>query len=155
MLIELIKSMLEGDLLVNLISFSIVFVTLSFTLVQSMVDVESFERKQDEKLRKEGASSDIKKAVLMFFITALSFLIAGFNADLPWLWKILSFVFFVLGLVNSFVIIGKKLGKIDDPELPELTDEILNDKIAKRKRTWIIQTLLLLLWLFSWRVLIT
>ena len=124
-------------------------------LIPSMLDVESFEKKKFKKLIKHGLVHNIGQAALVFIIISACFIVAGFNANYEWLWRMLAILFCFGGIISLFVFIYHKLFNPVIPAILDLSDEMLEQNIKKRKRKWVLHTSILIAWLYSWRHLIT
>lgn len=146
--------MLKENIILNYIVFILLLFILASSLIKSMLDVSSYEKKRYESFRERGVYSDIAHAGVIFLVVAFCCLVAGYNALFVWIWRILAFIFLFFGLVSLFVTIYNKFAKIDSPEAPELSESTLNKNIAKRKKKWIVQILFILFWIYSWQTLI-
>ena len=145
--------MLKEKIILNFIVFVLLLFILAFSLIKSMLDVSSYEKKRYERFRKKGVYSEIKEAGGIFFIVALCFLVAGYNATFEWVWRILACIFFLISMICFIASLVNKFSKFDSHETPDLTESILNKNIAKRKMKWIAQIIFILFWLYSWKTL--
>ena len=131
-------------------------VLVGSSLCRSLVNVRQFETKRYERMIMRGALKDMEEGAYLFFIVGSCLVVAGFNADLKYLWRILAGVFLAGGLITALVCLHFNYSKNRQPlpELPELDDEILRKRISKRKKAWLIQIIMIAVWIYSWREII-
>ena len=147
--------MISDNIIINYISFIIVLGISLSQLIPSIIDVESFEKRKFKKLIKYGLVRPIGQAAIFFFITSVCFLVAGFNANYQWFWRVLAILFCLFGFICLLVVIYHKLFNPVMPAVSELTQERLKQNIKRRKQKWIFYTSILIAWLYSWQALIT
>ena len=134
-------------------AFILFLVISSRTLIRSMIDVESFERDRYKSMREKGLNSFLGQATLLAFLISGCFFVAGINAEYKWVWRVFCAILLLIGVICLFVYSFNRITKSNDIEVPALQDETLAKNIRKRKRTWFFQSLVIVFWVYSWKML--
>ena len=137
--------------MIKLTSFVIFSAIILYSFFRSVINVKKYEIKRYEDFRRKGEWGKIKESIIYFSIFGICSLVAAKYSELQIVWLIAGIIFLIFAGFSLFTTVVKYLKKIPSQEVPALNEAILKRNISKRKKIWIFQILLLLLWVFSWR----
>jgi hypothetical protein len=145
---------LKDNLILNVSSFLIILYLFVPGIIQSYKDLEECERLRQNKIVKDGWPSHLKKLSLRILLISTCLFIAGLNASLKWLWITIGSITFICILLLFVMLLFSKILNIPIQAMTYPTKEMIDRGIKKGKYRRIVQSFLILLWIYSWKVLI-
>ena len=145
---------LKDNLILNVSSFLIILYLFVPGIIQSFKDLEECERLRQNKIIKDGWSNYFIKLSFRILLISTCLFIAGLNASLKWLWITIGSISFICILIIVVMILFSKILNIPIPAMTYPTKEMIDRGIKKGKYSRLIQSFLIILWIYSWKVLI-
>ncbi len=147
--------MFTGINLLYLSSFSLFLYLFAHPIIKSKFNAAHFERQRVNEFYRDGPIRISRETSLRWLIAGACSIVAGRVADLVilcWIWYFVCFGLALVGFIMVPVAFAIHASKI--PDRAEISEEKLTKRIATRKKLWVFQASLIIIWIYSWRIVV-